>query len=129
MIYLLVGAPGSGKTWVAKQLETKFDYLPHDDFPDFKSYLAAIQRLSSCTDKPILVETPFSVSQYTSALKVTPVFIIETPETTTKRYETREGAPIPKGHLTRIETYKTRALELNAFVGTSQQVLEHLKTV
>lgn len=48
---------------------------------------------------------------------------------TRARYEAREGKPIPKGHLTRIQTYLDRADELGAFMGTSEQVLTHLKTL
>ena len=127
MIYLLVGAPGSGKTWVCEQLKDKFDYLPHDDFPTPKAYIKAIQRLSGFATKPILIETPFSVSLYTDVLILNPVFIIESEEITKKRYETRESKPIPQGHLSRINTYRQRALELSAFHGTSKEVLEYLK--
>lgn len=146
-IYLVVGTPGSGKTWVCQQLGDKFDYLPHDDFGDPKRYIEAIVRLATYNQSaaqfntpdvtpanPVLIETPFSVTQIKEPLeargyKVIPVFIIETPEVTTKRYEDRDQKPIPKGHLTRIETYKTRAKELGAFSGTAEQVLAHLRTV
>lgn len=133
MIYLVVGTPGSGKTWVCKQLEDKFDYLAHDDFPDTKSYVSNILRLLDMTDKSILIETPFSVSQIIEPLskegyEVIPVFIIETPEVTSKRYEDREGKPIIVGHLTRINTYIQRAIELKAFKGTSDEVLAFLRT-
>lgn len=133
-VYLIIGTPGSGKTWVCKQLEDRFDYLAHDDFPDDKSYVAAVKRLEDIADKPILIETPFSVSNVMGPLvdhgmAVTPVFIIETAEITMLRYAQREGKAIIKGHLTRIETYKKRAVELSAFSGTSQEVLEHMKKI
>jgi hypothetical protein len=127
-IYLLAGTPGSGKTWVCKQLEDKFDYLAHDDFPNPKTYISAIKRLASFATKPILIETPFSVSTFTDSLPVTPVFIIESEEVTKSRYEARDNKPIPQGHLSRIKTYIDRAKELNAFSGTSEQVLEYLKS-
>lgn len=140
-IYLVVGTPGSGKTWVCQQLGDKFDYLPHDDYGDAKLYVNAILRLAEYNGKknpneerilPILIETPFSVTQIKEPLEakgyqVIPVFIIETAEVTSKRYQDRELKPIPKGHLTRIETYKQRAKELNAYSGVASQVLEHLK--
>ena len=129
MIYLIVGAPGSGKTWVCSQLKDQFDYLPHDDFPNPKAYIAAIKRLASFSTKNILIETPFSVSQFMETLPVIPMFVIETPAITKSRYETREKKPIPQGHLTRINTYIDRAQELQAFSGTSEQVLERLKTL
>lgn len=130
VVYLIVGAPGSGKSWVCEQLTDKFEYMPHDEYK--KGYLDAIKLRLETATKPLLTETPFSVSGIVDPLtalgvKVVPVFIIETPELTSKRYTTREGKPIPAGHLTRIETYKQRATELNAFQGTSEQVLNHLK--
>jgi len=131
-IYLVVGAPGSGKTWVCKQLEDKYEYLPHDDFTNDSHYVGSIIRLSRMTDKPILIETPFSISQIVNPLEkhgftVTPVFILESPVVTASRYLNREGREIPKGHLTRIETYKQRAQEYRAFHGTSEAVLSHLR--
>ena len=33
-IYLLVGVPGSGKSWVASRLAMEFLYVPHDDYMD-----------------------------------------------------------------------------------------------
>jgi hypothetical protein len=133
-IYLVVGTPGSGKTWVCKQLQDKFDYLAHDDYPSPKFYVTNILQLLDITSKDVLIETPFSVSQIIEPLnkegyEVIPVFIIETPEVTSKRYEEREGKPIIPGHLTRINTYIQRAAELSAFKGTSQEVLDYLKKV
>jgi uridine kinase len=131
-IYLIVGTPGSGKTWVCNQLKEQFDYLPHDDFDNDVQYVSAIARFAGIATKPILIETPFSVTQVMEPLIkrrfiVIPVFIIESEQVTTQRYEARENKPIPKGHLTRIETYIDRANKLNAFQGTSQQVLDYLK--
>lgn len=135
-IYLVVGTPGSGKTWVCKQLETKFAYLSHDDFINQSSvdYTNAAARLADYSNVPILIETPFSVSKIVEPLMkrgfvVIPVFIIETEEVTSKRYEDREGRPIIQGHLSRIATYINRAREMGAFKGTSQEVLDYLKKV
>lgn len=130
-IYMLVGVPGSGKTWVADQVKSELDYLPHDDFPNHKVYVSAIKQLATNNPKSVLIETPFSVSDIFTPLteslfRITPLFIIESLETTTQRYEKREGKAIPPGHLTRINTYLDRAYELDAFVGTSEQVLVHL---
>jgi uridine kinase len=132
-IYLVVGTPGSGKTWVCNQLKDKYDYLPHDDFSNDLSYVSATARLADFSDKTVLIETPFSVTQIVQPLMlrgyvVTPVFIIEDEETTRNRYKSRENKDIPKGHLTRIQTYRDRAAELGAFSGTSEEVLAHLRT-
>lgn len=133
-IYLLVGVPGSGKTWVCKQLQDKFDYLAHDDYmhSPLKAYVSAAARLAAFGDKPVLIKTPFSVSSLLEPLTaqgvhVRPVFIIEDPETVSQRYTQREGRPIPQGHITRIRTYIERAKTLRAFSGTSDEVLEYLR--
>lgn len=93
-----------------------------------------IIKASRNADKPILAEAPFSISQTKEPLeeagiKVIPVFIQEHPDVITKRYVDREGKAIPKGHLTRQQTYKVRAHEYGAFQGTSEQVLKHLKEI
>lgn len=133
-IYLVVGTPGSGKSWVCSQLTDKFDYIPHDEFDDTNQYLSAIKRMADFTDKPVLIETPFSVSQILKpltayGLNVHPVFIIESPELTAKRYYEREGKDIPQGHLTRINTYIDRAQEYQAPNGSSQFILNYLKSL
>lgn len=133
-IYLIVGTPGSGKSWVCEQLKDKFEYIPHDSHPKLIEYLNLAKTFASDGDKPVLIETPFSVSMILGPLdkagyEVTPVFIIEDEQTTSNRYETREGKEIPQGHLTRIQTYRERAHELQAFSGTSEEVLKYLQKV
>lgn len=133
-IYLLVGTPGSGKTWVATQLRSKFSHLAHDNFPRTGDYLEATKKTAAESSKPVLIETPFSVSQIIGPLKdsgfdVTPLFIIESEVTTKNRYAAREGKPIPAGHLTRIKTYIDRAKELGALSGTSDEILNHLRGI
>lgn len=132
-IYLIVGAPGSGKTWVAKQLTDKFNFVPHDDYQD-GDYVKALINAGRVSTLPVIAETPFSVSQIIDPVKkagivITPVFLLESPHTTKTRYEKREGKAIPQGHLTRIETYRKRAKEMGSFSGTSKEVLEYLRGV
>ncbi len=133
-IYLVVGTPGSGKSWVCEQLKDKFEYISHDSYPKLANYLALAESFAENGDKPVLIETPFSVSQIIGPLEnkgfdVIPVFIIEDEETTSNRYESRENKPIPQGHLTRIQTYRERAHELQAFSGTSEEVLKYLQNI
>lgn len=135
-VYLIVGCPGAGKSWVADQVKSKFNLVQHDAFigQSTQSYIDAIVDAAQQTDKPILIETPFSVSQIMEPLQaegldVEPVFIIEEPNVISMRYYNRESKDIPKGHLTRQNTYAARARALGAFAGTSKQVVEHLKKV
>jgi hypothetical protein len=131
---MVIGCPGSGKSWVCDQLKDKFDYVHHDLFIGMAgdTYVREILNRSKSATKPLLIEAPFSISQIKDPLeqmgfKITPVFIQEQPQVITDRYRARERKDIPKGHLTRQETYKQRAQEWKAFQGTSSQVLEHLK--
>lgn len=134
--YLVIGCPGSGKSWVCDQLKDKFNYIPHDDFKDADdgAYAGAIIKAAKEVDQPLLIETPFSISQLKEPLEkagvdVVPVFIQEYPITIETRYKAREGKHIPRGHITRQATYLKRAKEWSAFQGTSEQVLEHLRKV
>jgi Fe-S cluster assembly ATPase SufC len=136
-IYLLVGVPGSGKSWVCEKLTDKFEYVHHDGYIYLKqpgAYVKAILDIAPKATKPLLCEAPFSVSETQEPLqlaghKVTPVFIVEQPQVVAERYMKREKKPIPKGHLTRMQTYLRRAIEHGHFFGGSQAVLEYLRSV
>lgn len=138
-VYMLVGVPASGKTWIASKLGDKFEYLSHDMYSlhgGTEAYLYAIKRAVHDTDdRPMLIETPFSMNAFVepleaSGIEVIPVFIIEEPQILIERYQLREGnKPYPKGHLTRQMTYFKRAHVGGHFSGTSEAVLNHLKGV
>lgn len=136
-IYLLVGVPGSGKTWITNQVGHKFHFIHHDGFIYLKqpgAYLRAILEQAPTAQKPILIEAPFSIRETMEPLQaagynVKPVFILEEPEVVTLRYLKREGKMIPKGHLTRMKTYADRARGSGGFAGTSEQVLRHLEGI
>lgn len=132
-IFILFGAPGSGKTWCMNQLGDKFTCLPHDSFLNSKiSYerlLAAAARTSST---PILADSPFKVTSIIIELRrlgaeVIPYFILESEATVRARYQAREHRPIPAGHITRISSLAQKARELKAPYGTSEQVLALLR--
>ena len=129
-IFMVVGCPGSGKSWVGEQLKEKFQYIRHDDNP--KGYVPEIVRQAKTATKPLLIETPFSVSQIKEPLEkqgfeVVPLYIQERPEVIRDRYQKREGKPIPEGHLTRQQTYGKRAAEQGAFAGSSTEILQRLR--
>lgn len=131
--YMVVGCPGSGKSWVCDQLKDKFHYVHHDLYIGMAdgTYVNEIMRQANLAQKPLLIEAPFSISKIKDPLeqigfKITPVFIQEDHSLIADRYRKRENKDIPKGHLTRQETYRQRADEWKAFKGTSSQVLEHL---
>lgn len=134
-VYLVIGVPGSGKTWLCRQLGHKFDHVPHDDYIGPKQhgvYAKAITEKAKTAQRPILAEAPFSISEIKLPLeaanvKVVPVFVIETPEVLNERYRRREHRLLPMGHLTRQVTYINRCTELKAFRGTSSEVLAYLQ--
>lgn len=134
-LILVVGAPGSGKTWVCSQLEDEFHLIHHDGYIYLKepgSYVKAILKEAPNAKKPVLIEAPFSISQTVEPLEkegytVEPVFIVEDEHTHKSRYAARERKPIPRGHLTRTQTYLQRAIDGKHFHGTSEEVLKHLK--
>lgn len=135
-VFLVVGCPGSGKTWVCEQLTEKFHFVPHDDYLDAngRDYVPALVQAARQATMPVLAEAPFSVSQILDPLddygiEVVPVFILEDEAVLKERYHAREGKEIPKGHLTRQRTYESRARELDAFSGTSEEVLQFLELV
>lgn len=129
-VYMVVGCPGSGKTWVCEQLRDRFTYVPHDDHIG-GNYVREIKRQAEHAIKPLLIETSFSMAIVEDPLKmagfhVECVFIQEAPGVIEERYKAREGKPLPEAHLTRQRTYKARAIERNAFHGTSEAVLAYL---
>ncbi len=134
-IYLVVGVPGAGKSYVCEKLTEKFEYVHHDGLIYLKkpgAYLEAVREAAKSATKPLLIEAPFSVSDTVDPLEadgfeVKQVYILEDPQTVSSRYEQREGKPIPKGHLTRMETYRKRAETTAAFSGTSDEVLTFLQ--
>lgn len=133
-VILLVGSPGSGKSWVSDQLTDKFHIVEHDDHRDKNNYIAALAAAAKSESKPVIGNTPFGVSEIMEGLKskkvrVLPVFIIEPEKVLSARYLKRDGKIIPQGHLTRQKTYGERAKELGAFSGTSEQVLRFINTL
>lgn len=133
-IYMVIGCPASGKSWVCEQLASVFNYVRHDDYTSASeaAYVKAIVANAKVSTKPLLIETPFSVSQIKDplekqGLRVVPVFIQEPHDVLKQRYLARMGTDIPAGHLTRQETYAKRATEWQSFRGTSVEVLAHLK--
>lgn len=135
-IYMLVAVPGTGKTWVMDQVTEQFKQVRHDEYIGLgtEAYVEAIQEAAQKAMKPVLIEAPFSISEVKDPLteagfKVIPLVIAESPGTLAYRYETdpSRSGPIPKGHLTRMGTYLQRAKQFGWFVGTTEQVLDHLK--
>lgn len=135
-VYLVIGCPASGKTWVCEQLKKEFAYVPHDVFigKPADSYVEFVKDFAKKSSRPMLMEAPFSISQLKEPLEragmtVICVFIQEDHNVIAARYSKRDKKQIPKGHLVRQDTYAARARQWGSFSGTTNEVLEHLKKV
>ena len=132
MIYMICGVPGSGKTWVCKQLEDSYEYIAHDDYIDDKELYFRMLESADADDVPVITECPFKERPMRERLesmrcKVKPVFIVEDPEVIEARYRRREsGKALPKSSVIRASTIRNRAEEWKAPFGTSEWVLNYL---
>jgi hypothetical protein len=130
-IYLLVGVPGSGKSWVCERAHDDYHVVSHDDNIG-EDYTAQLMRAAESADKPILAETPFSMSRIMEPLErrgyhVRPIFVFADELLLKTIWDSRSTPPnARRGHLTRQETYKSRVHDHAAFHGDSTAVLNHL---
>lgn len=132
-VYLVCGVPGAGKSWVCEQLEDEFTYLRNDDYIG-ENFVEAIHTMSELSPKPVLADCPFGERDlrdklFAEMVKVIPVFIVEKPEVVAARYKSREKKSCPQNVLTRATSIGSRAAEWKAFRGTSEEVLEHLRSL
>lgn len=131
-VYLVCGVSGSGKTWVCKQLQHKFTYVPHDEH--FKDHDSVAVGAAKAHDKPVITECPFGERLLRAKLekagvKVIPYFVVEHPDIVARRFLLREKKPIQKAAITRAVTIIERAKEWHAPMGTSEQILRALREV
>lgn len=130
-VYLICGVPGSGKTWVCSQLTEKYTYVANDDHIG-GDHLKEIYRAARSSEKPILADCPFGErlirdNLINRGLDVTPVFIVEDPQVIKRRYEKRDGVPIPTNHISRAMNIGARADQWRSKKGTSEEILEYLR--
>ncbi len=132
MIYLVCGVPGSGKTWVLSHFKDTLHYDQHFNTPRkvYSDKIIKQQRLNPFKD--VVADCPLGISEIVAYIRaegqdIEPVFIINTPAIISQQYLKREGRPIPKQHLGRINTMITRAKQYGSYQGTSDAVLQYLK--
>lgn len=129
-VYLLVGVPSSGKSWIMNLAKDRFCCVHHDDYiNNMPGYIDAIA--AAAENSRVLAETPFSISRILDPLEsqgfeVIPIVVAEHEEVLMSRYLKRGGKAIPQGHLTRQRTYLERADTYGFFNGTSTEVIDHL---
>ncbi len=133
VLYLICGVSGAGKTWVCRQLQDKFHYIPHDEHYVKDDLLLACNRAKAQT-KPIITECPFGERPLreflsTHGYEVIPYFVIEPPHVVQQRYFERERKPLPLAAHTRASTIINRAREWGAPHGTSEELVCLLRKV
>ncbi len=137
-LVLLCGVPGSGKTWVIDHIKPKYVHLDHDKIANHTRTTDAVRGIVNgalmlaSSPKPIILDCPFAERVLRDKLcqadfKVTPIFIVEHPDTIMARYYHREGKAATPATITRARTIVERATEWKAMTGTSYEILEYLK--
>lgn len=132
-VLLICGVPGSGKSWVCERLPDFFTYIRHDDYIK-ADYAQAIELTYQAGKRNIVADCPFKERELREKLevygfRVDPIFIVEAPQVVAERYFKREGKQISNASFTRATTIQDRAKEWQAPMGTSQEVLDFLKSL
>ena len=127
-VYLLVGAPASGKSWVVSQLANKFDYVSYDK--NAKNNHLDLLRVPSI--KPKIYDPTFKIStiirRHSHEFNFILVGIYEEEQILRHRIIMRNGTwtdTIIKRNEVIKNRYKTYGA--GGFLGTSQEVLNYLK--
>lgn len=131
-VYLLIGVPCSGKTWVADALQKANSWLwvEHDAY-HVEDYWKAVWYAAGAAGTPVIAEAPFRASVLKEQLEKKGVKVVEcyitAPEALLEqRYEARKGLAYPKAFRTNLAKYNARYKDLT-IRGTSSEVLQLLK--
>lgn len=129
-VYLLIGAPAAGKSWVANQLTDKFDYVSYDGNRK-KTHLDLLRVPST---KPKLYDPTFKIStvirRHSDEFNFVIVAIQEDEQTLRQRMSSR-GGKWTDTIMKRNEQVRKRYEKYGngGFIGTSTEVLDYLKTL
>lgn len=118
-IHLIVGVPGSGKTWVINQLdkdptlEECYLPVPHDNH-SVEEYHKVLIDCAKRGEWPVIAECPFRASVLVEQLEkagciVNIYYLIEDLDETIARYELRDRKAYPKMHITNFFKYSQRS--------------------
>lgn len=130
MLYVLIGAHGSGKTHVLTKLAHMGHTVVHyDKHPDWNT---RVSKISETTNPDVVIDIPVNVSSSIAKLRdiypVTVVAIVEDLTTIASRL-TRRGGEMTPGNERRVRRTAQLANTLPAaFVGTSDEVTVWLKS-
>lgn len=130
MIYLLVGVPASGKTWVCDRLKGA-KIVRNDDYKERSRYLNALKDAHE-ESSIVIGEAPFRAAELASSLErsnipVKQVLVTAPLTEIEKRYKERpEGLHYRPAFRTNHARYEADPDRFE-FSGTSEQVLDWLK--
>lgn len=128
-IYLLIGAPSAGKSWIANQLTDACTYISYDGNRK-KNHLDLLR--AAPVDKPIIYDPTFKIStiirRYSDEFNFIIAGIYETEDVLRSRMESR-GGKWTDTIMKRNEVVKKRYEKYgaNGFIGTSSEVLDYIK--
>ena len=129
-VYMLIGAPASGKSWVANQLLDQYDYVSYDKNRK-KDHL---QLLANPSDKDKLYDPTFKIStmirRHSDEFNFIIVCIHESEDVLRDRIASRNGQWTDT-ILKRNEQVRKRYEKYGngGIIGTSNEVLEYLKSL
>lgn len=131
-VYLLIGVPASGKTWITDQLKN-FVVVKNDDYIG-RDLVAAVVKAAQTSQRPVIVDCPFGESKMHADLEkagatVKPYFIVENVGIVAKRYKARDGKRAPNSVIARAATMADKARSWSAPSGTSTEILKLLQKV
>lgn len=131
MIYVLVGVPASGKSYVCEKLKDKFVVCEHDKVPSRQLYTAAVSALAH-GGKTVIAEAPFNAQELVSALiarrhTVHQVLVTASLPELEQRYLLRAGKSYPPNFRTNHYRYLA-APHRFLFSGTGDAVVAYLSS-
>lgn len=128
-IYMLIGAPASGKSWVCNQILDQFEYISYDKNIK-KNHLKLLRALSK---KPKLYDPTFKIStiirRHSDEFNFHIICIKETEDVLKERIANR-GGKMTDTIMKRNKQVEKRYIKYGStksFIGTSTEVLEYLK--
>lgn len=131
-IYLLIGAPSAGKSWVANQLTDKFTYVSYDGTRK-KDHLDLLREASKQTN-PILYDPTFKISTIIrrhSDEFIFKIVCIQEDEHTLKARMTQRGGEWTDTIMKRNEQVRKRYEKYGngGFIGNSSECFNFLKNI
>ena len=128
-IILLIGAPSAGKSWIASQIQDKYEYISYDgnSKKDHLELLRAPSELPKVYDPTFKIGT--LVRRHSNEFNFTIVCIYETEDILKERMASRNGK-FTTTIMKRNEQVKKRFLKysIGGFIGTSQECLDFLRS-